>query len=181
MLVFLILACVGVVFLLVSALVGGDHDVSADHEFHFEHGYEAAAGHEGGGGPSPFSMRIISLFVTAFGALGAIGRYYGASYFISSLSGLAGGVLVGGIGYQMMRFFWKQQATSTVCSEDLINSSAEVKTAIPGSGIGQVSLVVKNQLRYMPARSKDGKTIEEGVIVKITACPGGDTVVVEKA
>ncbi len=181
MLVFLSLACVGVVFLLISAFFGGDHDASADHEFHFEHGYEAAAGHEGEGGPSPFSMRVISLFVTAFGAVGAISRYYGTSYFLSSLSGLVGGVLVGGIGYQIMKFFWKQQATSTVCSEDLINSSAEVKTAIPGSGVGQISLVVKNQLRYMPARSKDGKDIEGGAIVKIVACPGGDTVIVERA
>ena len=133
MLVFLILACVGVVFLLISAFFGGDHDVSADHEFHFEHGYEAAAGHEGGGSPSPFSTRVISLFVTAFGAVGAISRYYEASYFLSSLSGLVGGVLVGGIGYQIMRFFWKQQATSTVCSEDLINSSA-----LPGERSGSL-------------------------------------------
>jgi len=181
MLVFLILALVGVVFLLVSAFLGGDHDVSGDHEFHFEHGYEAAGGHEAGGGPSPFSVRVLSLFVTAFGATGAIARYSGASYVLSSILGFVGGFVIGGIGFQIMKFFWKQQATSTVSNDDLINSSAEVKTAIPVSGIGQISLVVKNQLRYMSARAKDGKGIEEGAIVKIIACPGGDTVVVERA
>ncbi len=181
MLVFLILAIGGAVFLLISAMLGGDHDLSTDHEFHFEHGYEAASGHDGEGGPSPLSIRVISLFVTAFGAIGAISRYNGASYVLSSILGLVGGVLVGGVGFQIMRFFWKQQATSTVGSEDLINCSAEVKTAIPDSGVGQISLVVKNQLRYMPARSRDGKGIEEGATVKIVVCPGGDTVIVDRA
>ncbi len=181
MIVFLIVAFVGVFFLIFSALLGGDHDVSADHEFHFEHGYEAGSDHEGGSGPSPFSLRIISLFLTAFGAIGAIVRYNGVSYVLSSVSGLVGGVVIGGMGLQMMRFFWRQQATSTICSDDLIYASAEVKTAIPPSGVGQVSVVVKSQLRYMSARSQDGNPIEEGAIVKIVACPGGGAVVVQRA
>jgi hypothetical protein len=180
MLVFLILALVGVIFLLISAILGGDHDLSGDHEFHFEHGGETEASHDTGGGPSPLSVRVLSLFVTAFGAVGAIARYKGASYPLSSILGLVGGFVIGGIGYQIMKFFWKQQATSTVSSEDLINSTAEVKTAIPPSGVGQISLVAKNQLRYMPARAMDGKNIEEGATVKIVACPGGDTVIVER-
>lgn len=180
MLVFLILALVGVIFLLMSAVLGGDHEMAAEHEFSFEHGYEADSGHETGGGPSPFSVRIISLFVTAFGAVGAIARYQGASYVLSSIIGLLGGLVIGAIGLQIMKFFWKQQVTSTVCSEDLLNSTGEVKTAIPASGVGQISVVIKNQLRYMPARGKDGQGIEEGAVVKIVACPGGGAVIVEK-
>jgi hypothetical protein len=182
MAVFLILAFVGVAVLLMSALFGGDHDLSAEHELHFEHGYEAAAGadHEMGGGPSPFSLRIISLFVTAFGAVGAIVRYNGASYVLSSISGLGGGFLIGAIGFQIMKLFYKQQATSTVSMDDLINSAGEVKIAIPGTGVGQICVEVKNQLRYFPARSKDGKEIEEGATVKITSCPGGGAVIVER-
>ncbi len=180
MLIFLVLALVGIAFLLISAVLGGDHDFSAEHEFSFEHGYEVGSDHEAGGGPGPFSLRVISLFVTAFGAVGAICRYYGASYILSSFIGFGGGVLTGGIGLQIMRFFWRQQATSTICSDDLINSNAEVKTAIPPSGVGQISVVVKNQLRYMPARAKDGATIEEGATVRILACPGGSSVIVER-
>ncbi len=180
MLIFLVLALVGVAFLLFSAVLGGDHDLSADHEFSFEHGYEAGSDHEGGGGPGPFSLRVISLFVTAFGAVGAISRYYGASYILSSFLGFIGGILIGAAGLQIMRFFWRQQATSTVCSDDLISSNAEVKTAIPPSGVGQISVVVKNQLRYMPARTKEGIGIEEGATVRIVACPGGGSVVVER-
>ena len=181
MFVFLILAIVGVVVLLMSAVLGGDHDMSVEHEFSFEHGYEVGSDHEAAGGPSPFSLRIISLFLTAFGAIGAIARYNGFSYVLSSIVGLLGGFVIGAIGLQIMRFFWKQQVTSTVSSDDLINSTAEVKTAIPASGVGQISVVVKNQLRYMPARTKEGQTIEEGTVVKVVACPGGGAVVVEKA
>ncbi len=182
MVVFLILAFVGVVVLLMSAVFGGDHDLSAEHEFHFEHGYEAAAGadHEMGSGPSPFSLRIISLFVTAFGAVGAIARYNGASYVLSSISGLGGGFVIGGIGFQIMKLFYKQQATSTVCTDDLINSTGQVKIAIPKAGVGQICVEVKSQLRYFPARSNDGNEIEEGATVKIASCPGGGAFIVER-
>jgi len=178
MLVFVGIALVGLFFLGVSALFGGSHDVG-EHEFSFEQGYGTDADHALGGGPSPFSLRIISLFVTAFGAVGAIARYYNASYMASSVVGVAGGFAVGAIGWRLMKLFWEQQATSTVSVDELLGVIGEVKTAIPASGVGQVSVVVKSQRLYSLARSKDGRPIEEGVLVKIVAHPG-DAVIVER-
>ncbi len=179
--VFLIIAGVGFTLLLISAFSGGDHEVGG-HEFHLEHDHDLSHGHEmsEGSSPSPFSMRIIAIFLTAFGAAGAIARHYSLSYVWCSLIGIGGGVVVAFIALELITFFYHQQASSTVCGSDLLNSFAEVKIEIPSSGLGQVSVLVKNQRQYYPARSKDGSRIGVGSSVKIVECPG-DSVLVEKA
>jgi len=179
--VFLIIAGVGFLFLLVSA-IGGDHE-AGDNDFHFEHDHDMGGhdheGSEGSGSPSPYSMRIIAIFLTSFGAAGAMARYGGLSYTWSSIVGLGGGFVVAFIAFELISFFYHQQASSTINSSDLLNLVAEVKTEIPPSGLGQVSVVTKNQRIYLSARSKDGKTIGAGSSVKIVECPG-DSVLVQK-
>ncbi len=180
MLLFVAVALTGVLFLVISALLGGDHDV-ADHEVSFEHGWDHAADHEAGGGPSPYSLRVIAIFLTSAGSVGAICRYYGISYLLSAVLGVGGGVVIGAFGWQILRLFYRQQASSTITDEDLLRASqGEVKTAIPSSGIGQICVVVRGQRRYFPARTHDGSTIEEGASVKIVSCPGGDACIVQK-
>ncbi len=179
MIVFITIAIAGLILLLVTALLGGDHDFSA-HEVSFEQGYEPGGDHLMETGPSPFSLRVISLFAVTFGAIGAISRHYEWSLPMSCIFGVIGGIIVGTGGWGLMKVFWRQQASSTVSSQDIIDSSGEVKTAIPASGIGQISIVVKNQLRYLAARSEDGGAIEEGAIVRIIDCQGGNMAIVKK-
>jgi membrane-bound ClpP family serine protease len=95
--------------------------------------------------------------------------------------GVVGGFIIGVLGWQILCVFYKQQASSTVTDEDLLKANlAEVKTAIPASGVGQICVVVKGQRRYLSARSQGGTPIEEGAAVKIVGCPGGDAVLVQK-
>jgi hypothetical protein len=182
MLVFVVIAVAGVFFLVVSAFLGGDHDI-ASHEVSFEHGWDQGADHgaDAGGGPSPYSLRVIAIFLTATGSIGAICRYYDFSYLLSACLGVVGGFIIGVLGWQILCVFYKQQASSTVTDEDLLKANlAEVKTAIPASGVGQICVVVKGQRRYLSARSQGGTPIEEGAAVKIVGCPGGDAVLVQK-
>jgi hypothetical protein len=176
MLTFFVISMVGLALLLFSAIFGHDQDF-AGHEFSFEHGYESG---DTGGGPSIFNFKVIALFMVAFGAGGAIARYYDASYLVSSLIGVGSGLVIGGAGWQLMRLLWRQQGSSTLYNEDLVNCVGQVKTAIPGSGVGEISVVVKNQRQHLPARSEDGMAIEEGAEIKITSCPGEDTVIVQR-
>jgi membrane-bound ClpP family serine protease len=178
MLIFVSIAMAGLLFLLVSAFLGGDQDVGG-HEIGVDHDHDVHADYGQDAGPSPFSLRIIALFITSFGAVGAIARYYGAPYMISSFVGVAGGVGVGAIGWRLIKFFWEQQATSTVGRNEIIGIIGEVKTAIPISGIGQVSTVVKNQRMYSLARAKDSGAIEEGALVKVVEYQG-DLFIVER-
>jgi len=181
MLVFLCIAIVGLVFLLVAAVFGGESDVGGEHdigghEVGMDHAHEVSHDHEAAG-PSPFSTRVIAMFLTTFGAAGAIGRYYGMGYMGSSGVGLGAGLITGFVAWQLIALFWRQQASSMISQDELVGLTAEVKTAIPESGIGQVSLVFKSQRLHYPARSKDSKTIEEGAIVKVVQCSGGSVIV----
>jgi len=172
-LVFLVIALAGLSLLLISAIFGGHDDLAADHD-------HAAGAHGEAGEPSPFSTRVICLFLTAFGAVGAIGRHYDLSYMNSSAIGAGAGLLVGLAGWQVICLFWRQQASSLVGAEDLRGLMGQVSTEIPAAGIGQISVVAKSQRMYERARAKDGGRIEEGAQVKILEY-SGDTVVVERA
>lgn len=180
--VFLIIAGVGALFLFISAFSGGDHD-GGDHDVDHDHdmGHDGDGDSEGEGdvGPSPFSMRVISIFLTSFGSCGAIARFYDFSYMSSSGAGLAGGLFVGFLAFQLLKLFYNQQASSTINTSDMLGAVAEVKIEIPSSGLGQVSFITKNQRVYLSARTKDGTKIPVGSSVKIIECPG-DSVIVEK-
>jgi len=136
MMIFICIALVGLVFLIISAIFGG-HEM--EHEVHFEHGLEVGADSDSdsdsAGGPSPFSFRVISIFLCGFGAIGAITRSYGVSYEICSLLGLAGGLLFGFFGWLLIRGFWKNQASSIIRSADIKGSQGTVTTAIPVKGL----------------------------------------------
>jgi membrane protein implicated in regulation of membrane protease activity len=171
MLVFAGIGLVGFFFLIVAALFGGSHDAGdMDHDHDF--------GHDAG--PSPFSLRVISLFLTGFGATGAIARSYEVNYPLSSLAGVAAGAAVGFAGFKLIGFFMQQQASSTVQEEDLIGHQGQVSIAIPPGGVGQVELTVKGQRRFVTARAATDVAIEEGAQIKVTRSAGSQ-VVVEKA
>jgi membrane-bound ClpP family serine protease len=173
MIIYVAIAIAGLFLLLVSALTGGDHDTAGD----FDHA--ADAGHDVTG-PKPLSLRVMFLFVTTFGAAGAVARYYNFPNPVCAFIGTGCGLVVGTAGWQLMRVFWKQQASSTVTQEDMKSVLGEVKIAIPEGGIGQVALVTRGQRLYPRARSADGKAIEEGAFVKVVES-AGDCVVVERA
>ena len=80
MFTFVSIALVGLFLLVVSALFG-DHHV--DHDVTIETAHEVSFGEH----PSPFSLRVISLFATAFGAAGSIAFSAGAGYALSTAAG----------------------------------------------------------------------------------------------
>lgn len=180
MIVFVTIALVGLVFLAISALFGGDHDFG--HDFSTDHGVEVHPGEHGGdgeGGPGPFSLRVLALFMVAFGASGAIAHHRGSSYPLSSFAGLLAGLALGAAGWQFMKLLWSQQSSSTVSARDFIGLVGEVKTAIPSAGPGQISVIVKGQRMHRMARTRRSGGIEEGVTVVIVDS-GPDAVVVER-
>lgn len=181
--VFLCIAGVSFLLLLASAIFGGDHEFG-EHEVGFEHGYEAEADadhdHEHPGGPSPFSVKILSVFGTTFGAVGAISTHYGLSGGFSSLIGLAVGFPIGWLAFQFYKYMFRLQASSTVSACEAVGGLAEVHTAIPANGLGEVSFVTKGQRTYLPARSEDGAGIPAGSTVEVVANPSGTLVVRKK-
>jgi membrane protein implicated in regulation of membrane protease activity len=161
--VFAAIAAVGFLFLLISLFFG---EIFEHFEADFDHG-----------GPSFFSTRVISVFITAFGAFGAIAVRYGLSPLPASGVGFGSGVVFGSIVYMFARFLYGQQASSDVVAADLVGQSARVVVTIPAGGVGQVRCRVGEELIDKIARSKDGVSIAEHTAVRIEEILGEVVVV----
>lgn len=156
--VFLAIGSVGLLFLLISFLFG---EV-------FEHLDWGHVGHDlGESGPGVLSLRVLSVFVTAFGGGGALGVSRGFGVFGSVLFGLTGGVVSGGAVYYFGRLLYAQQASSLVSATDLVGCRAEVIVSIPADGFGQVRCLVGESMVDKIARSRDGRAIPQSSPVLI--------------
>src|SRR5690348_13678868 len=91
--VFLAIAAVGFLILIVSLFFGGIFD-------HFEGGLDDH------GGPGFFSTRVISVFVTSFGAFGAIATHYGFEPLVASAIGFVGGIALATPIFLFARFLY---------------------------------------------------------------------------
>jgi hypothetical protein len=156
--IFLIITGIGFFFLLASLLLG-------DLFHHFD--VDVSPGDIGTDGPALIDSRIISIFLTAFGAFGAIGMQLNLGAAISSLLGLAGGIVLGGIVYYFGRLLYEQQASSSISTRQLIGRLAEVTVVIRPNAIGQVSCRVGEERIEKLARSTGDAEIKTGSVVLI--------------
>jgi membrane protein implicated in regulation of membrane protease activity len=126
-----------------------------------------------GGGPSIFSVKMIALLMVGFGA-GSFGvrATTDASMFQASLAGIGGAVVIGAVGYAIIRAFYTSQASSTITNQDIIGCEATLIDAISKSGNGQVSCILRGREMTYLARSKDGQSIAKGTPVKIISRTG---------
>jgi membrane protein implicated in regulation of membrane protease activity len=161
--VFVAIAAVGFTFLMISLFFG---EIFEHFDQDFDHG-----------GPSFFSTRVVSVFVTAFGAFGGIAAQYGFSPLAASSVGVGGGLLFGTLVYLFARFLYGQQASSDVISSDLVGQTARVVVAIPAGGVGQVRCRVGEELVDKIARARDGVSIAEHASVRIEEILGEVVVV----
>lgn len=178
MLIYAAIATFGFLLLLVmlvaGELFGGDHEIGA-HDGAFEHGDTDV------GGPSVFSVRIMSSFLTAFGVGGVIARYYNLSHPAASGVGVVAGAAMSGLVYQFAKILYSQQASSEVHMTALVGKSAEVSVAIPEGGVGQIMITLGGERSEHIARSADGHGVPRGAEVVITALRGDSVVVARPA
>lgn len=155
--VFLGIAGVGFLFLVVSFLFGEIFEhFGADLHHDWDHA-----------GPSFFSPRVLSVFVTAFGGLGAVAVYYGLSTPAASGVGFAGGMFFATLIYLFARFLYGQQATTRIESQDVVGRTARVVVAIPAGGVGQVRCQIGEEVVDKIARARSGEAIPANAIVRI--------------
>jgi membrane protein implicated in regulation of membrane protease activity len=165
--VFLAIAGVGFAFLMLSLLFGEVFE-------HFGDGLDHDLDH---GGPGFFSTRVLSVFVTTFGGVGAIATYYGLSPVASSVLAFGSGFVLSSVVLAFGRFLYRQQATSEVRTNDLVGQNARVVIAIPPGGVGQVRCRIGEELVDKIARARDGDVIPENAAVRVDEVLG-ETVVV---
>jgi hypothetical protein len=176
--VYLICFGVGLIFTLISAVLGevfGGHDTDAHGDIgtggHAEAGFE----HTGMPGVSPFSPTTIASFITAFGGFGMIFSKIGATrspWISAPLSALAGLVIAGGVFLMFNKIFSKTQSSSESRVATLVGISATIITPIPQHGVGEIAYVQGGSRYTAPARSESGAAISNGQTVKINRVVG---------
>lgn len=164
--VFLAIAAVGFLFLMLALIFGEIFDF-------FDHGDIDT------GGPGVLSSRVIAVFITAFGGVGALAVQNGYSPGMSSLFGAISGVVFGGAMAMLGRFLYNQQSSSDVRATDLVGQNARVVVSIPANGVGQIRLRIGEELVDKIAQSRDGIAIPENSSVQVETVLG-ETVIVKK-
>ena len=172
MLIYGAIAVAGFLILLFMLIIG--EVFGAEHEMV---GHEVDHPDADHGGPSIFSVRIMSSFVTAFGVGGLVARYYGFTHPAASGVGVVAGVAMSGAVYQFAKLLYSQEASSEVHMTALVGQPAEVSVAIPAGGVGQVALTFGGERSEHIARAADGRALVRGTDVVITGLRG-DAVVV---
>lgn len=168
---------VGLVFTIISAIIG--HFWGGGHEVHSEVGTggHAEAGFEQTGMPgmSPFSPTTIASFVTALGGLGMIFTSIKAteSVWISAPLSILGGLLIAaGVFFLFESFFRKLQSSSESHVASLLGQSATIITPIPANGVGEIAYVQAGTRYTAPARDERGAAVASGQAVKIVRIVG---------
>jgi hypothetical protein len=157
-----------------EAEIGEDLDLEADGE-----GFA-----EDTGGLDVFrllSVRSILAFGTLFTWAAALylnqGGWAGWAIIRALLWGSAGMVVV-------TLFFWLLPRLTEEGTSDLdtaIGQTGKVYMNIPEGGVGRVRVVVSGALRFVPARSVDGRAMEAGTAVRIVGRLDASTLEVEEA
>jgi len=162
--VFLAIAAIGLIFLVISFVVGEAFD-----NFGF---------HDGGiDGHGFIDSRAVAIFITSFGGFGAIGVQMGLSSVVSSIIGLASGLVLGGLVTLFGRFLQSQQASSSVGNAQLVGRTAQVTVMIPSGGMGQVSCRIGEERVEKLARSREDVELKPGMLVRIEEIAGDSAIV----
>jgi membrane protein implicated in regulation of membrane protease activity len=153
---------VGCFLLLLGSMVFG-------HES--EHEAEHDADH-GGSGMNVFSVKIVLAFGVGFGAGGYIGAVNGLQWLGSTLSGLLGGLVVGGLGYAFLNALYTRQGSSTVRTDTLVGALGIVDTGIDADGVGRIVVSMPSGQQTFLAKSATGKPLNLNTSVRIVRVEG---------
>jgi hypothetical protein len=140
------LLVLGLSYAILSGALGwladlGDADVHVD-----------AGGHIEAGHPHPISGTTVATFITGFGGGGAVAHYLMKWPLLGSLgTALLTGLAVAGAAFAVLELIFKQTlGGGEFSAQDTVGREAEVITAIPKDGAGEVVVVIKGQRE--PAR-----------------------------
>lgn len=165
-LVYASLFAVGAVYALLMALVGA----FADHDFGGSH-LDAAGGVDQ---PHPISGTVVATFITGFGGGGSIAHYFlGWAVLPGLLAAAATGLVMAGAAFGVLEMiFSRTQAGAEFKSSDAVGRAAEVITAIPEGGIGEIAYILRGQRQLAGARAVGGGAVAKGTPVKIEEMMG---------
>lgn len=177
--VYLVCFFVGFGFAAISALMSGVFSGGAEAHVGAGHDLHATAGDSV---HFPLlSPVVLSMFVSTFGGSGYIfmktlGLHPAAHVPLAALTAV--GIALA-VAWLLWKIFQLTQGSSEAVVADLVGVEAEVITAIPAEGLGEIAFTAKQARYNAPARTVDGKSLGPHTPVKIVKILGG-TYLVEK-
>jgi membrane protein implicated in regulation of membrane protease activity len=177
MIVYIACLTLGLLFTIVTAVMGhffGGHDA---HAGDIGTGGHAEAGYDQSGVPgiSFFSPTVLACFVTAFGACGIILTKIEVTkaVWISAPVSAVAGFVIALIAFALFNFMFKQtQSSSESRVASLVGQTASIITPIPENGVGEIAYVQGGSRYTAPARTEAGSPVPAGKPVKITRIVG---------
>jgi membrane protein implicated in regulation of membrane protease activity len=160
-------------FIAGSFLFGGD----SGHEHDHDAGHHGVDGGDADASVSFFSPKVFFTFTLGFGAAAAIASAYGVRNLWCIMIGFGCGFALAGAAYGMLAMIYRQQATSTLVTNNALGKSAQVVSAIPKDGAGEVGLEIQGQYQIYLARARLGENIPKGARVKVVENHGGELLV----
>jgi membrane protein implicated in regulation of membrane protease activity len=179
LLIFLITGGIGFLFLMISLIIGDIFD-ALDLDFGADVDFDADVDADVDGGGAGFGVldsRVISMFLTAFGFVGAIALQLGVGGVLGALIGIGSGLILGGLIFAFGYYLVSQEASSPVTNRELVGHAAKVIVDIKPNSIGQISFNVREQRIDKLARTRNGKEIKAGETVFIEEIAGNEFIV----
>jgi membrane protein implicated in regulation of membrane protease activity len=167
----------GLLFTIISAIMGHFFDSGHGHDGHVGTGGHAEAGFDDSGVPgiSFFSPVVLACFITAFGGFGILFNdipatsnvWISAPLSIVCATGVAFGVLA-----VFNAIFRRTESSSESRVATLVGLPASLIASIPENGVGEIAYVQSSTRYTAPARSEKGVAIAVGQSVRITRIVG---------
>jgi len=183
--VYLICFFLGLGFAIISGLLSGVFSGHADAQVDVGAHVHGGDLHSTMGDQVHFPLLspvVLAMFISTFGGSGLIFKKV-LGFPLAGHLPLAAVSAVGvalAVAYLFYKIFQLASGSSEASTEETVGSEAEVVTAIPADGVGEIAYIVKESRMNAPARSADGKAIGGHTMVKIVKILG-NVFVVEKA
>lgn len=171
-LIYICLLGLGVVYALMTGVFGWLSDLIGGGEVHVDVGGHDVAGHLDSPDAShshPISGTTAATFVTGFGGGGIVAHYLLGFAVVPGLLVASGsGVALAFAAYLALDWLFKQtQGGSEYSVAEVSGREAEVISAIPAGGMGEIAYQVRGRRENSPARAVDGGEIPKGRLVVI--------------
>lgn len=178
--VFLAVGGIGFLFLMISLIMGDafealDLDFGADLDFDTDIDADFDGG--GGSGFGILDSRVISMFLVAFGFIGALALQLGLGGALGALVGIGSGLVLGGLVFAFGYYLVSNEGPPPVTNREMVGHPAKVIVSIKPDSIGQITFNVRQHRIDKLARTRNGKEIKAGETVFIEEIAGNELIV----
>lgn len=163
-LLYLIIACVGLLFLVASAILGEALDF-----------FGGADGFDDG--THPLSGKTIAIALTAFGATGMITTSYDWDPTLGAITSALSALFLAALAWWLISALHRQTGSTEFSVSGTTGRRGEVTVGIPAGSVGEILVSTGVGTHQIIARSGDGGAIAPGTTVRVIETRGSMVIV----